>query len=58
MVRYIFRTEDRQGEYLKHQYDGKEAPNGWYHWQHWSKKKVEEWGKRNNMKGWIERVVY
>ena len=59
MVRYIFKTKDRQGEYVKPKYDGKKAINGWNHWQHWSKKKVKEWARANNMVGgWIERVVY
>jgi hypothetical protein len=59
MIRFIFKTKDRQGEYLKPEYDGRIAQNGWNHWQHWSKKKVEEWARQNKMVGgWIERVNY
>ena len=59
MVRYIYKTKDRQGEYTKPEYNGKEAHNGWNHWQHWNKKKVQEWADKNNITGgWIERVDY
>lgn len=57
-VRYILKTKDRQGEYLKKEYDGKKAPNGWNHWMYWSKKKVEEYARKNNINGRIERVTF
>ncbi len=33
MIRYVYKTKDRQGEFSKPEYDGKKAPNGWNHWQ-------------------------
>jgi hypothetical protein len=58
MVRYVFKTKDRQGEFINTEYDGKSPKNGWNHWQHWDKKRVEQWAKDKNLTGWIERVVY
>lgn len=59
MIRYVLRTKDRQGEYLKPEYDGK-TPNsetGWNHFIHWNKAKVESYARVNNIKGEIVRIT-
>lgn len=57
MTRFILKTENRQGEFLKPEYNGKDAPNGWNHFVHTKRAKVEEYAQRNNIIGRIEKVV-
>lgn len=57
MTRYILKTDDRQGEYLKPEYDHKPAPDGWNHYMHPKRKKVEEWAKQMGVTGRIEKVI-
>jgi hypothetical protein len=57
MTRFILKTDNRQGEYLKAEYNGKDAPNGWNHYTHSKRKKVEEYAQKHNIIGRIEKVV-
>lgn len=55
--KFILKTDNRQGEYLKPEYDGKNAPNGWNHYAHNKHSKVAEYAKINGIIGRIEKVV-
>lgn len=55
MVKYILRTKDRQGEYLKPKYDGS-TPKEYNHYIHSNKAKVLEYATKNNISGFIDRV--
>ena len=54
---YTLRTKDRQGEYLKPEYDGK-SPEHWNHYTHYFKNKVREYAESNNLcSWWIDKVT-
>lgn len=55
MIRYILRTKNRQGEYLKPKYDGLN-PVFWNHYIHSSRKKVEQYALKNRISGFIDRI--
>ena len=55
MKRYILRTKNRQGEYIKPEYDGINTIF-WNHYIHSNRKKVEEYALKNKINGFIERI--
>ena len=58
MTKFILKTYDRQGEYLKQEYDGMDAPNGWNHFMHSNRAKVQEYAQKNNIIGRIDKVTF
>ena len=56
MTMYVLKTSDKQGEYLKPNYNGKFAPNGWNHFMHTKRAKVEEYAQKNGINGHIVKV--
>ena len=50
---YSLKTMDRQGEYLKPEYDNRPTETGYTHYTWTNKKRVENWANENNINGWI-----
>ena len=44
---------DRQGEYLKPEYDNRPTETGYTHYTWTNKKRVENWANENNINGCI-----
>ena len=48
---HTLRTKNKQGEYIKPEYDGRNPPF-WNHYTHTNKKKVIQKAKELNLKDW------
>jgi len=57
-VRYVLRTKNRQGEFLKPIYNNKTPSNtGWNHYIHSNRQKVQEYAQQNGIIGEICKVL-